>query len=111
MTTTSTTEVTTAQTFRGTMVPMFMPSNMEQPMAEQATTQIEDQEVSLLDVKELYDLAYEQKGSNEENFKKILAEAVKMDLAYRRQLSKEATYKDPTKKQNFANASEGAKVA
>jgi hypothetical protein len=100
----------TAQSFRGAIVPMFAPVYMEQPMAEKATTQPQQTELSLLDVKELYDRAYEEKakdGENSEKFKKILAEAVKLDLAYRRQLARNASYKEPSKMKSFDKAKEG----
>jgi hypothetical protein len=110
--------LTPAQTFRAVIVPMFKLDNMEQPMAKKATTQLQQAELSLLDVKELYDLAYSEKDKGAEGeaaFKKILAEAVKLDLAYRRQLTKDAMYKEPSKLKNFETASEapktGSKVA
>ena len=103
--------ITTAQQFRGTMVPMFTPSNMEQPMADKAKTQQQQAELSLLDVKEMYDLAYAEKDTNEQKFKTILAEAVKLDLAYRRQLANNASYKEPSKMKNFTKVSEGSRVA
>lgn len=105
--------ITPAQTFRAAIVPMFMPVNMEQPMAKNATTQPQQGQPSLLDVKELYDLAYAEKdkgAQGEEAFKKILAEAVKLDLAYRRQLTKDAMYKEPSKLKTFDDASEGSKT-
>ena len=116
--TTNEQNLTPAQTFRAHIVPMFMPANMEQPMAKKAATQPQQAELSLLDVKELYDLAYAEKDKGAEGeaaFKKILAEAVKLDLAYRRQLTQAATYKEPSKLKNFGTASEapktGSKVA
>ena len=110
--------VTKEQLFRSAMVPMFLPknikTNMEQPMADDAQknkrTQEQDATVSLFDVKELYDLAYAEKAKGAEevdNFKKILAEAVKLDMAYRRQLTKTAVYKDQTKLKNFKSATQG----
>ena len=106
--------ITPAQTFRAAIVPMFMPVNMEQPMAQHdATTQEQQAQPSLLDVKELYDLAYAEKdkgAAGEEAFKTILAEAVKLDLAYRRQLTKDAMYQEPSKLKTFDDASEGVKT-
>lgn len=111
-------EITKAQIFRSTTVPVFMPSNMEQPMANDTTTQEQQATLSLFDVKELYDLAYEEKAkgeAGEEAFKKILAEAVRLDLAYRRQLNQKSSYKDSTKLNNFKEATIakaiGSKVA
>lgn len=48
-------------------------------------------EVSFFDVKELYDAAYaekEQARVNIKRFKKLMAKAALMDMAYRAQLSK-----------------------
>jgi len=44
------------------------------------------QDLSFFDVKEVYDRAYDVKNTDEVIFHTLLAEAVKMDLAYRRQL-------------------------
>lgn len=98
------------QKFMAVTVPVFLPHKMEQPMANDATTQGQEISLSLFDVKELYDLAYAEKdksGEIADSFKKLLAEAVKMDLAYRRQLSKASVYKDHTKLKNFNKATEG----
>lgn len=102
MTTLTNRVISKKQIFRGKMVPMFLPKspNMEQPMAERATTQEQEEVLSILDVKELYDLAYEHKAKGEKgeaDFKKVLAEAVKLDLAYRRQLNRKSIYKGPAK--------------
>ena len=83
-------------------------------MADDAERQEKEVILSFFDVKEIYDLAYAEKenGPNgEEAFKKLLAEAVRMDIAYRRQLGKQAMYKDRTKERNFRSASKGSKVA
>lgn len=51
-------------------------------------------ELSVFDVKELYDRAYDRKAATSEMdalFKEYLSQAVKMDLAYRRQLSNNMT--------------------
>jgi hypothetical protein len=47
------------------------------------------QEISLFDVKELYDAAYQEKAQarvNLKKFKKLMAQALEMDSAYRVQL-------------------------
>lgn len=122
MTTLTDMTATQGQTHNGMNVPMFMSSKMEQPMANDAQTQNETQKqdapLSVFDVKELYDLAYAEKAKGlegEDAFKMILAEAVKLDMAYRRQLSKAAVYKDHTKIKNFKDATlakaTGSKVA
>ena len=111
---TNDTDLSHAQTYRAAVAPMFLPADMEQPMADDnAETQEQEIAVSLFDVKELYDLAYAEKAKGKEgadSFNKILAEAVKLDLAYRRQLAKEASYKDKTKLKNFKVATEGQKT-
>lgn len=104
-----------SQRFQGISIPVFLPTNMEQPMATEAKTQVQTVPLSIFDVKELYDLAYAEKAKGEQGkdaFKKILAEAVKLDLAYRRQLAKTATYKDKTKMKKFntATSKEGSKT-
>lgn len=101
------TTVTKEQLFRSAMVPMFLLPNMEQPMANDAKTQEQNTDISLFDVKELYDLAYAEKAKGaegDESFKTILAEAVKLDMAYRRQLSKNSVYKDHKELKNFNKA-------
>lgn len=83
-------------------------------MAEMANTDKMDAEISVFDVKELYDLAYAEKDNGDSGaiaFKKILAEAVKLDLAYRRQLAKKSIYKDTSKLKNFKMATANTKVA
>lgn len=116
MTIENTGTVKQSQRFQGISIPVFLPTKMEQPMANEAQTQVQavpqEHDVSIFDVKELYDLAYEEKAKGEagkDAFKKILAEAVKLDLAYRRQLAKAASYKDKTKMKKFnkATTSEG----
>lgn len=64
-------------------------------------------DISLLEVKDLYDTAYSAKEQDERIFKALLAEAVKMDLAYRRQLTKKVAYKDPKQKNTFKQACQG----
>jgi len=60
-----------------------------------STTNIEiNYEISVFDVKELYDLAY-SKPTDSDAFKAIMSEAVKMDMAYRRQLTENKAYKSP----------------
>ncbi len=115
MKTTNDNTETKVQLLRGITVPMFLPTSVEQPMANDVTTPkenaVQQAAVSLFDVKELYDLAYAEKAKGTEGvnaFKKILAEAVKLDLAYRRQLSKNSAYKDHTELKNFNNATEAS---
>jgi hypothetical protein len=100
------------QNFNGTIVPMFLPTSMEQPMASNNPTQLSKQaELSVFDVKELYDLAYDFEKSDEGKFKTLLAEAVKLDMAYRRQLQQNSTFKDTAKQKSFNMAGDGAQAA
>lgn len=96
------------QKFNGTVIPMFLPNTMEQPMASKAQTQTMQQrqqaELSVFDVKELYDLAYAYEHTDEGKFKALLSEAVKLDMDYRRQLNAKMSYKDISKEKAFQNA-------
>lgn len=53
------------------------------------------QEISFIDVKELYDEAYAEKAKarvNLKHFKVLLAKASELDMAYRAQLSKAKSF-------------------
>ena len=72
------------------------------------------QEISMFDVKDLYDRAYTAKDESVHGkaiFRELLAQAVKLDLAYRRQLAQGAMFKDRSKQINFNKACEGAYIA
>lgn len=81
-------------TFNGTVIPMFAPNTMEQPMTNKTQNNASQTqtELSVFDVKELYDLAYSYKANDNAKFKAVLAEAVKLDMAYRRQIEKKMPY-------------------
>ena len=85
-------------TFNGTVTPMFAPKTMEQPMSDNKSNKTQNNapqtqtELSVFDVKELYDLAYSYKADDNAKFKAVLAEAVKLDMAYRRQIEKKMPY-------------------
>lgn len=79
---------------KNVVVPMFIEENIEARMVDNKTNEEISYEISLFDVKELYDLAY-SKDSDSSAFKAIMAEAVKMDMAYRQQLSANKAYKSP----------------
>jgi len=80
--------------FRSVGVSMFQ-STMDKKMIDQLSKEAAE-EISLFDVKELYDAAYELKDKANENsahqFKEALANAVKLDMAYRRQLAKQVGF-------------------
>lgn len=94
------------QKFNGSVTPMFLPHNMEQPMVNKTQSSMKTQEadLSVFDVKELYDLAYTYEHTDEGKFKALLSEAVKLDVAYRRQLSAGRVYKDTIKEKQFKDA-------
>lgn len=109
------------------IVPMFLSQITEQPMAHDAKTHYkspmsqdtkqnnkapQEAELSVFDVKELYDLAYAEKNKgNDTGFKSVLAEAVKLDMAYRRQLAKMSSYKSPSKLETFDDVMKASHVA
>lgn len=76
----------------------------------QKTVQRAQAELSVFDVKELYDLAYTYEHTDEGKFKALLNEAVQLDVAYRRQLNAKIEYKDRSKETAFNKAGE-TKVA
>jgi len=83
-------KMTQVNSIAANIAPMFQLMMKEEFMAKQIT-----EEISVFEVKELYDAAYEQKaqGAGEDVFQKMMAEAVKMDMAYRRQLSQKDSYR------------------
>lgn len=95
------------QSFNGVIMPIFKPVHTEKSMAQEAKTQgktdEKHQKLSVFDVKALYDLAHTQQsgGCSDDEFKAILAEAVKLDMEYRRQLLEQATYKDNKQQRAF----------
>jgi hypothetical protein len=100
------------QNFNGTVIPIFLPTSMEQPMASSDLTQLNKQaELSIFDVKELYDLAYDFETSDKAKFKTLLAEAVKLDMAYRYQLTQKSSFKDKTKQKSFNTAGNATQAA
>ncbi len=80
--------------FQAVVVPMFLETKTGNKMVDETQENQGTQEISLFDVKELYDLAY-TKPSDSEEFKSIMTEAVNLDMAYRRQLQENASYKGP----------------
>jgi hypothetical protein len=84
----------TKNTFQEVCVPMFLEGKAGKKMSDITKNDSVNYEISLFDVKELYDLAY-SKQSDSDAFKAIMAEAVQMDMAYRQQLAENASYKGP----------------
>ncbi len=88
---------------KNNVIPMFKPKPLQEA-AEKGTKQpLKDSEYSFLDVKEIYDQAYERRAEYGEDaaFKELLAQAVKRDMAYRRQLNARASYKERTTIKSF----------
>lgn len=81
-------------TFQPVVVPMFAETQKGNKMVDKPQESKGLQEISLFDVKELYDLAY-SKPTDSDEFKSIMADAVKMDMAYRRQLQENSKYSGP----------------
>ncbi|NCO04433.1 MAG: hypothetical protein GW903_09605 [Alphaproteobacteria bacterium] len=92
------------------VTPMFSPAMKREFMAQQPKTQT--QELSIFDVKELYDLAYDQKakGASAEKFQALMADALQLDMAYRRQLAKNNPYRQIKRSANKQESTE-TKVA
>lgn len=61
-------------------------------MVNTAETLKADVELSIFDVKELYDRAYDMQA-DKALFRALLAEALKMDMAYRQNLKEKADFK------------------
>lgn len=100
------------QNYNDGIVPMFLPTQMEQPMASNDQTQKNrPAELSVFDVKELYDMAYLYETSDIAKFKALLSEAVKLDMQYRRQLSQKSMYKPHTEQKTFNEAGGNKKSA
>ncbi|MEM6811686.1 MAG: hypothetical protein AAF549_04380 [Pseudomonadota bacterium] len=101
--------------FRSTVVPMFL-NKMGRAMKKSAGQEIEEaqQELSFLDVKAVYDEAYSFKDKgpqSQERFKFLLAEAIKLDMAYRLQLKKKAGYEQAAPQDNREDTQASHKVA
>ena len=75
----------------------------------------DEQEICILDVKELYDAAYDLKALNpekEEAFRLLMAEAVQLDMAYRRQLTKNNKFSSaPKPKEEVSSTHKDSQVA
>lgn len=91
--------------FRSVGVSMFQ-MGMEQTMTDNLSIEKEP-EISLFDVKELYDAAYAIKDVAHPNsaheFKEALAKAVKLDMAYRRQIADQSGF-HPNRAKDFSPA-------
>lgn len=60
-------------------------------------------QISFFDIKELYDRAYAAKdeGRNDYKAKEMMAEAIKMDMAYRCQLARQSKYAKHSQMHDF----------
>jgi hypothetical protein len=86
--------------FKNYAVSMFQ-SQLEDQMTKQDNTDNPIDPVSLFDVKDLYDYAYGILEMDTETsahaFKEALAQAVKLDMQYRRQLMSKTMHKNSSK--------------
>lgn len=87
------------------VIPMFTPKPLQEAVDKGNKQPLKGTEYSFLDVKEIYDQAYERRAECGEDaaFKELLAQAVKRDMAYRRQLNARASYKERTTVKSFKN--------
>ena len=71
---------------------------------DEALTEARLDSISFLDVKELYEHAYEALQTNGECYKakEIMAQAVKLDMLYRIQLSRSSRYQKHSKLHDFS---------
>ncbi|NQZ13851.1 MAG: hypothetical protein HRT94_03360 [Alphaproteobacteria bacterium] len=84
--------MTKTNTQADNVIPMFQPIFEEKKENIMAT----QKEISVFDVKELYDRAYaaqEYGAKSEENFQALIAKAVQLDMAYRQQLAKKTNFR------------------
>lgn len=96
------------------ITPMFKPVFSE----KQENIMANKEEISVFDVKELYDAAYaaqEYGAEGEEIFQSLIAKAVQMDMAYRQQLAKKTNFRYVSRPSIIADQafapSENTKVA
>lgn len=82
-------------------IPMFKIKDME--IERQEIIQPDQAKLSFLDIKELYDRAYMAIAEGREDYKakEMMAEAIKLDMAYRCQLARRANYKQQSKMSDF----------
>lgn len=86
-------------------VPVFDIVKMS-PTSYQATDtegKAQEDALSFFDVKEIYDRAYAALEDGRDDFKakEMMAEAIKMDMRYRCQLSRQSRYKKPSQMNDF----------
>lgn len=78
--------------------------------AEQDITAPQTAELSFFEIKEIYDRAYAALEAGRDDYKarEIMAEAIKMDMAYRCQLARKSSYKKQSKLNDFKITSKQA---
>lgn len=84
--------MTDINTMADNVTPMFQPVLRK----KQGNNMTKEKELSIFDVKELYDKAYEAKeygAKNEDVFQELLAKAIKIDMEYRQQLAKKTSFR------------------
>lgn len=82
----------TINTTADNIIPMFQPNIKD----KQDNVMANKKEISVFDVKELYDAAYEAQeygAKGEDSFQALIAKAVQMDMEYRQQLAKKTNFR------------------
>lgn len=89
------------------LIPMFKPEFEE----KQSDIMANEKEISIFDVKELYDAAYEAQeygAKAEESFQALIAKAVKLDMEYRQQLAKKTNFRYVSRPSQVADKAFGS---
>ncbi len=96
------------------ITPMFKPVFEE----KQDNIMANKENISIFDVKELYDAAYEAQeygAEGETMFQTLIAKAIKMDMAYRQQLAEDTNFRYVSRPSAVADqafsSNESSKVA
>lgn len=89
------------------IISMFQPTIEEKQEKIMANTK----EISVFDVKELYDAAYEAQHNDAQNealFQDLMAKAVQLDMEYRQQLAKKTNFRYVTRPSAVAGQAFGS---
>ena len=92
-------------------VPVFAIKDisLEREDNSDADVQSDTAQVSFFDIKEMYDIAYNaiNEGRSDYKAKEMMAQAIKMDMAYRCQLARQSKYKKQSQMNDFRIISSG----
>lgn len=83
------------------VIPVFKIIDMDH--SQSGDIDVLAEKISFFDVKELYDRAYDVINSGRQDYKakEMMAEAIKMDMAYRCQLARKSKYKKYSRLDDF----------